>query len=105
MSNMGSKPPARKPTGRPVSDDRGNASWEWTGDGELNTERLNALTEGLAVAEGAPPERRPKTPGMDPYNKRAGAAPLAPEAELKPRTLDDMRRLSEDIKRKRRAQS
>ena len=100
MSNMDRKP-VQKPTGRPVSDDRGNATWEWSVEGELDTARLKALTDGMAIEEAKPKEAQPKSPGRDPYDKRAGAEVAAPEAPSKPRTLDDMRRLSEEIKRTR----
>jgi hypothetical protein len=93
--------PVQKPSGHPVSDDRGNATWEWSRDGELDTAGLEALTEGLAVEEATAKEGQAKGAGPDPYNKRVGAAAPAAENESKPRTLDDMRRLSEEIKRKR----
>jgi hypothetical protein len=99
--------PERKPTGRPVSDDRGNSTWEWSVDGELDTARLKALTEGLAVDAGTPEETQPKSAGLDPYNKQLGSAVPrvpTPEPESKRRTLDDMRRLSDEIKRKRKDQ-
>jgi hypothetical protein len=93
---------SQEPSGRPVSDDRGNQTWEWAVGGELDTARLKELTEGLAVEEDAPPQaRQPKPPGLDPYDKRVGPAVPAPEAPKKPRTLDDMRRLSDEIKKKR----
>jgi hypothetical protein len=98
---MSTKPP-NKPSGRPVSDDRGNASWEWSADGELDAAGLEALTEGMAMEEGKPDEGQGKSAALDPYNQGTGTAAPAPETDSKARTLDDMRRLSEEIKRRRR---
>jgi diguanylate cyclase (GGDEF)-like protein len=92
---------SQNPTGRPVSDDRGNQTWEWALDGEFDSERLKALTEGMTVADAAPQEARAKGAGLDPYNKHLGAAVPVADTESRRRTLDDMRRLSDEIKRKR----
>jgi hypothetical protein len=90
--------PVQKPTGHPVSDDRGNATWEWSVEGEVDTAGLRVLTEGMAVEETTPAEGKQ---GLDPYNRKEGAQAPTPDSESKPRTLDDMRRLSDEIKRKR----
>jgi hypothetical protein len=99
MSNMDRKT-IQKPSGRPVSDDRGNATWEWNVEGDLDTQRLKALTDGLALEDAPATGAQPKTAGLNPYEKAGKEAPK-PEAGSKPRTLDDMRRLSEEIKRKK----
>jgi hypothetical protein len=96
--------PVRKPTGRPVSDDRGNATWEWSVGDDLDTAQLKALTEGLAVDEATQEEAQPESAGLNPYDKHMGSVVPTPETESKRRTLDDMRRLSDEIKRKRKDQ-
>jgi hypothetical protein len=91
---------ALKPRGRPVSDERGNASWEWSGGFEVDTALLKALTDGLSLDGALPQADSPKSAEQDPYNKRLASAPIAETASGR-RTLDDMRRLSDEIRRKR----
>jgi FHA domain-containing protein len=84
----------RKLMGRPAFDDRGNATWEWAREDDttkIATGRFRALAEGLALETPPPPE----TP--DPYNQ----APVEGEEKPRRRSLNDMRLLSENIKRKR----
>lgn len=83
-----------KPTGRAVADEKGNRSWTWSGEDDMNTARVRSLGEDLSLetptsAEGQPP--------LDPYNRITPPAPPTPEKPAKRRTLDDMRRLSEHI--------
>jgi hypothetical protein len=90
------------PSGRIAFDDRGKAVWEWRTDTgtfktDIDTKQVKALQEapGVSLGEEAP------TPAMsdNPYStgdKRDLIAKRAPR-----RTLDDMRKLSEEIKRQR----
>ncbi len=81
--------------GRWAFDDRGNRTWEWeVRPGEFNTTidtaRVKALTPvDLGVAE------KQQEQAFNPYD--TGSFQKAP----KRRTLDDMRRLNEQIKRSR----
>jgi hypothetical protein len=86
-------------SGRVAFDERGRSTWEWRVDTdtfsrEIDTQRLRQLQEEAAVTlegEPVPP------PGVDPYSV---ATPVAPQKTAR-RTLDDMRKLSEEIKLKR----
>jgi FHA domain len=81
----------KKLKGRPTFDDRGNAIWKFSGEekGEIETESVQALAEGLSL-EGPSQKEDP-----DPYNQA-----LAQDKEkTKGRSLDDMRRLNEEMKR------
>jgi hypothetical protein len=83
-----SKPP-KKLTGRPTTDDRGNSIWKWTGESDVESVRVRALAEGLSLEAPSPEE------SLDPYNQ------LTPDGTgtTKGRSLDDMRRLNEEMKR------
>ncbi len=88
----------RKSSGRVTFDPRGNATWEWrdatgTFHRAVDTQRLKALGADLSF-EGDPASNDALT--HDPYNR----SPLARPDELRPRrrSLDDLRRLSEEIK-------
>jgi len=89
------------PSGRIAFDDRGRAVWEWrteTGEykSDVDTKTVRALQESSDVKlAGA---AQPATPNLDPYSTadREQAAQKVPR-----RTLDDMRKLSEEIKRAR----
>ena len=86
-----SKPP-KKLRGRPAFDDRGNAIWKFAGrsEAEIKTGSVRALAEGLSLET---PSQ--KDPTLDPYNQ-----PTAQDKEkTRRRSLDDMRRLSEKMKR------
>jgi hypothetical protein len=92
------------PLGRIAFDDRGKAVWEWrtetgTFKADIDTQQVRALQESTNVSLGeAPP---PPEPSDNPYStgdKRDLIAKRAPR-----RTLDDMRKLSEEIKRARAA--
>ncbi len=100
------KKPDPEPTGRITFDERGNATWEWRTDTgtfsrEIDTQRLKALQEAASThlePDGSPSSRA----GMDPYSTADRAASLDPPAAPR-RTLNDMRELSEQIKRARAA--
>lgn len=108
------KPKAQQPSGRVGFDDRGQAVWEWRTDtGEfqtdIDTQQVKALQESTGNSlsiEDELPNSRPVN--HDPYSTAAEPRqPFrrtpSPAEEKKPqrRTLDDMRRLSEEIKRQR----
>ena len=111
------KPKSEQPSGRIAFDDRGNAVWEWRTDNgayktDVDTQKVKAIQEStgasLSLEDERPNTGRPV--GHDPYSSAAdprqpfprSSPPPTPE-EKKPqrRTLDDMRRLSEEIKRQR----
>lgn len=83
--------PRRKLKGRPTFDDRGNAIWKFVREGEreVETKSVHALAEGLSL-EGPSRKRDP-----DPYNQ----APAPGNEKTRGRSLDDMRRLNEQMKR------
>jgi hypothetical protein len=96
-----SKKTSSKLSGRAVADAKGNQTWIWESEGEsVDTAVVRALGEELTL-EG--PATAGPTHGSNPYD-RIGAAPQQPsgEAPAKRRTLDDMRKLSESIKRTKR---
>jgi hypothetical protein len=41
--------PRKKLTGRPVIDDRGYSTWQWGGADEVETEKVQTLSEGLSL--------------------------------------------------------
>lgn len=81
----------KKLKGHPTFDARGNAIWKFAGQSgvELKTESVRALGEGLTL-EGPSEEVSP-----DPYNQALTQDKEKPKA----RSLDDMRRLNERMKR------
>ena len=102
------KPESQVPsTGRIAFDDRGNAVWQWRSDtgtfkSDIDTQRVRALQEATTAqlggeAQVAAPAAPP--PSNDPYST-ADAHHLL-EKKAPRRTLDDMRKLSEEIKRAR----
>jgi hypothetical protein len=94
-----SKQDPNEPSGRITFDDRGNALWEWRTDtgtfsSDVDTQRVKALQESTDVQL-----RETTTPtGADPYST-AGAPQVLEQTSR--RTLNDMRILSEEIKRAR----
>jgi hypothetical protein len=92
------------PSGRIVFDERGKAVWEWrteTGNfkADIDTRQVRALQESSDVKLGETPNQTPAS-GNDPYRTADGLKPPAEQAPRR-RTLDDMRKLSEEIKRAR----
>ncbi len=88
----------RKPSGRVAFDERGNATWEWQGetggfDRDIDTQRLRTLGSDLSCDGN---DLRDPAPPHDPYNRSTLAADGQPRPRK--RTLDDLRRLSEEIK-------
>jgi hypothetical protein len=81
----------KKLEGHPTFDARGNAIWKFAGQSgvELKTESVKALAEGLSL------EGPSETVSPDPYNQ----ALAQDEEKPKGRSLDDMRRLNERMKR------
>ena len=108
------KPKSQLPSGRVGFDDRGNAVWEWRTDNgayktDVDTQKVRAIQDSTGDSLSLEDERPAGLPvSHDPY----GSIPEPPQpfrkspppkVEKKPqrRTLDDMRRLSEEIKRQR----
>lgn len=95
-------------TGRVTFDDRGQSVWEWRGedgqyDRDVDTARLRVLQDTIVLKvleEGDPKQESAKAKG--PYFE---AGPKDDAAAGRRRSLDDMRRLSEEIKKKKREQS
>lgn len=84
-----SKPP-KKLRGRPTTDEKGNATWKWVGEGgTVETDVIKSLGEGLSL------ESAPQKENVDPYSQ----SPLQDKEKPKGRSLDDMRRLDEEMKR------
>jgi hypothetical protein len=87
-------------SGRVAYDDRGQPVWEWrVGTGEfsrdVDTKQVRQLQEDASAELGKEPA--PRVEGFDPYSTAT-----SPGLSEKPRrTLDDMRKLSEEIKRNR----
>jgi len=87
-------------SGRVTHDDRGQPVWEWRVDTgvfsrDVDTKQVRQLQEDASVKLGQEPA--PQIEGFDPYSTATSAA----KPEKPRRTLDDMRKLSEEIKRKR----
>lgn len=81
----------KKLKGRPATDERGNSTWKWAGESgtEIATDLVKALGEGLSF------EPVPQKVDLDPYSQ----TPSQGKEKTKGRSLDDMRRLNEDMKR------
>jgi hypothetical protein len=97
-----SKKPDSK-SGRVTFDERGQSVWEWRVDtdqysSDVDTKTVRQIQEevNVTLAEDAP-VTAPKS--FDPYSTVGG--PSQPLKKKERRTLDDMRKLSEEIKRKR----
>jgi hypothetical protein len=101
---MSKKFDPHSPSGRIVFDARGNAVWQWrteTGEykSEVDTQTVRALQDATVATLGAAPVSTPtQSVNHDPYST-AGASRSAEKTPR--RTLDDMRKLSEEIKRAR----
>jgi hypothetical protein len=108
---MSKKSDAR--SGRVAYDERGQPVWEWRVDTgvftlDVDTRQMRKIQE--EAAENLPPapaEQSRRFVGFDPYSTAVAKEPPAPEQPPKPkppktrRTLDDMRALSEEIKKNR----
>jgi hypothetical protein len=102
--SMSSKPDPK--SGRVAYDDRGQPVWEWRVDTgvfsrDVDTKRMRQIQEDAQVklqhAPASAPALAPRRVGFDPYST---ATTL--QQPMKPRrTLDDMRKLSEEIKKNR----
>jgi hypothetical protein len=90
-----SKKLPNKLSGRAVADEKGNQKWVWDSEGEtVDTAVVRALGEELTLEGPATPG---KPTGTNPYDR--GKMTPGDTAQTKRRTLDDMRKLSESIKR------
>lgn len=79
-------------------DQQGNATWEWQSKSgtfmcDIDTQQLKTMGAELHCEDDAVPDG---TPPHDPYNR--AALPESGQSRPKRRTLDDLRRLSEEIK-------
>lgn len=84
-----------KLSGRAVADEKGNQKWVWQSDGDdVDTAVVRSLGEGLTLDGSSPGSSQQ---GANPYDQ--GKPASARDATSKRRTLDDMRKLSETIKR------
>jgi hypothetical protein len=92
-----------KLAGRAVADEKGNQTWVWDSDGEnVDTAVVRALGGELTLEGPATPA---KSHGSNPYDRGGGMTPgdnAGDKTPAKRRTLDDMRKLSESIKRNKR---
>jgi hypothetical protein len=100
-------------SGRIAYDESGQPVWEWRVDTgvftrEVDTGQMRKIQGAAASLEGVPPEQARRFVGFDPYSTAVAKEPPAPQEEPpKPtaprtrRTLDDMRALSEEIKKNR----
>jgi len=101
MTKPSKNDPQPAPSGRIAFDDRGKAVWEWRTDTgtfktDIDTQQVRALQDAANVDISETP-----TPpaGDDPYSTGDKSSLIAKRAPR--RTLDDMRKLSEEIKRAR----
>ena len=91
------------PSGRIAFDDRGQAVWEWRTDTgtfktDIDTQQVRALQDAANVDISEAPTPPPPV-SDDPYSTGDKSSLIAKRAPR--RTLDDMRKLSEEIKRAR----
>ena len=93
-----SKPP-KKLKGRPATDERGNSTWKWVGENktEVETGRVKALGEGLSFEP--LPQEGDQEGDLNPYNQSTSQG----KEKTKGRSLDDMRRLDQEMKREHEA--
>lgn len=108
---MSKKPNAQ--SGRVAYDERGQPVWEWRVDTgvftrDVDTRQMRKIQEEAAVRlPPVPPEESLRFKGFDPYSTAVAKEPPAPQEPAQPkppktrRTLDDMRALSEEIKKNR----
>lgn len=114
---MSKKPNAQ--SGRVAYDERGQPVWEWRVDTgvftrDVDTRQMRKIQEEAAVSlppvppvPPVPPEQSRRLEGFDPYSTAVAKEPPPSQEPVKPqppktrRTLDDMRALSEEIKKNR----
>jgi hypothetical protein len=89
------------PSGRMAFDDRGKAVWEWrtetgTFKADVDTKQVRAIQDAANVDISEAPAPATSDNPYSTGDKRSLIAKRAPR-----RTLDDMRKLSEEIKRAR----
>ncbi len=90
-----SKKTPPKISGRAVPDEKGNQTWVWHADEGVDTAAVRSLGEGLSLDGSSGPN---PAAGSNPYDHQTHPTP-ADNSVGKRRTLDDMRKLSEAIKR------
>jgi hypothetical protein len=92
-----------RPLGRVAFDDRGNGVWEWrVADGftrDVDTVRIRCLQEQTAARLALDDEDQWPAAGSERPYFETGRVPSIGSGRR--RSLDDMRRLSEEIKRRR----
>lgn len=99
---MSKKFDPQAPSGRIAFDTRGNAIWQWRTDtgefkSDVDTHTVKAIQDSTGVKLSEAPVPSIDMPNHDPYSTAD-----TPRSQRFPRrTLDDMRRLSEEIKRAR----
>jgi hypothetical protein len=81
-------------SGRAVPNEQGNITWEWQTDITVDTVVVHSLGENLSL-DGA--GSRLPGGGTNPYDQSVPVT--STEGTARRRTLDDMRLLSENIKR------
>ncbi len=97
-------------SGRVAYDDRGQPVWEWRVDTgvfsrDVDTKQVRQIQEAASAKLQDVPS--PRSVGFDPYSTAVAKEPPPQPQPSKPqppktrRTLDDMRQLSEEIKRNR----
>jgi len=104
-------------SGRVAYDERGQPVWEWRVDTgvftrDVDTRQMRKIKDEAAdelqdAPTGQAPEDTRRYLGFDPYSTAVAKEPPAPKDPATPqppktrRTLDDMRALSEEIKKNR----
>ena len=78
--------------GRPVRDVNGNQTWQWDADVDVDTGLVRTLGEGITLDEA---NAAGAAKDSNPYEQTVTVS----ESLVKRRTLDDMRALSDKIKR------
>jgi hypothetical protein len=101
-------------SGRVAYDERGQPVWEWRVDTgvftrDVDTRQMRKIQEAAAanLQQVPAPDQSKRFVGFDPYSTAVAMETPAPQEPAKPkppktrRTLDDMRALSEEIKKNR----
>jgi hypothetical protein len=100
------QPPTLNRSGRVAFDERGCAVWEWRTDDDqfardIDTKKLKTLQDDALELTTTGEHTKPHA-GIDPYNNKGDARGGGDTQREKRRSLDDMRRLNEQIKSQRR---